>query len=36
MELKGLLVHSQMHTTRHYPEPDQSSPYLSIPLEDLF
>ena len=37
MEPEGSLPNSQMPPICLYPEPDQSSPYLSIPrLEDLF
>ena len=32
MEPEGSLPHSQGHATCPYPEPDQSSPYRSIPL----
>jgi len=32
MGSKGSLPHSQQHATCPYPEPDQSSPFLRIPL----
>jgi hypothetical protein len=34
MEPKGSLPHSQVPTTRPYPEPAQSSPYPHIPLPE--
>ena len=37
MEPEGLLPHLQAPATRPYPEPDQTSPCLPIPLfEDPF
>jgi len=32
MELEGSLLHTQVPATCPYPEPDQSSPHIHIPL----
>ena len=36
MELEGSLPRLQVPTICPYPEPDQSSPYFILLLEDLF
>ena len=34
MELEGSLLHSQVPTACHYPEPARSSPYPHFPLPE--